>query len=159
MSKSSWHVVRWPPLAWARRSSSSLHLAPLEWPCHSHATESQAMDPVSTAQLATLVTLSLGLLAVIWDRWIEREIIEVAFVMLSNIAHWGLLAAFFVSPIDHSRWLLSAALMLVEDLVKLAFLRVHRFTLRGASTRAMIGLSSVFAVGYAAIIGLEVLAR
>jgi len=58
----------------------------------------------------------------------------------------------------HSR-VLFAASMLGGDTAKLAFLRVHELTVRGAFTKAMIGLTSVYAAGYAATIALKVLAR
>jgi hypothetical protein len=48
-----------------------------------------------------------------------------------------------------------AGLMLVGDLVKVVFLRKHRFTVRGRSTALMIGLTLAYVAGYALILALE----
>jgi len=57
-----------------------------------------------------------------------------------------------------SGWLLStfAALMLLGDLVKLVFLKVHEFTVRDMPKAVLYGLTLVYVVGYLLILLLQV---
>lgn len=50
-----------------------------------------------------------------------------------------------------------AGLMLLGDLIKLVFLRVHDFSVRDTPKAALYGLTLVYVVGYAIILILELL--
>jgi len=152
-----WHVASWPPLAWletvVKLAALILGLVALvqtlaggmfAWP-----------GGLRLAQFIILAFLSLGLVAAILDRLAEREIVAMTFVVINNLGHWGLVVALATRP--GPGWLLPtfAALMLLGDLVKLVFLRVHNFAVRDTPKAVLYGLTSVYAVGYLVILLLE----
>ncbi|MGD2040357.1 MAG: hypothetical protein PVH11_05990, partial [Anaerolineae bacterium] len=109
-------------------------------------------------QLIVLFVLSLGLVAAILDRWIEREIVAMVFVILNNVAHWGMVIALLFQPWPGWLLLAFAGLMLLGDLVKLVFLRVHTdFAVRNTPRVALYGLTGVYVTGYSMILLLELI--
>jgi len=81
-----------------------------------------------------------------------------AFAILNNIGHWGMLYALTRTP--GPGWLLAlfAGLMLAGDLVKLAFLKTSDFTVRDTPKAALYGLTGFCVAGYALILLFEALA-
>jgi len=158
VSERPWHFVRWPALAWMETAikAGAFVVAGLGIAEGIGTRGAVLWNPVPTARVAVLGLLSLGLFAAIFDRWREREVLAMGFVVLSNAAHWGLFVALVLGwPVV--AWVtLFAALMLAGDLTKIVFLRVHSFSVRGASEAKMIGLTLVYVVGYAAILALSI---
>ena len=78
-----------------------------------------------------------------------------AFVLLNNLGHWGMVIALAAKP--GPGWMLPAfaALMLLGDLVKLVFLKAHNFTVRDTPKVALYGLTSIYVAGYLLILLLE----
>jgi hypothetical protein len=103
-------------------------------------------------QFATLLVLSIALLAAILDRYNQREIVAMVFVLLSNLAHWGMLVS--LASVPGPGWLLLAfvALMLAGDAVKLISLRVGGFSVRDTAQVMLIGLTSFYIVGYLVVL-------
>ncbi len=79
------------------------------------------------------------------------------FVVINNLGHWGMFLTLLTQPWPASTLFSFAGLMLLGDVVKLVFIRVHRFTVRTYSTSLLIGLTSVYVVGYAIICLVELL--
>ena len=156
-TKKRWHVSSWPLLAWLE---TVIKLAALVLGIVALV---QALSGGTFAlpgglrlvQLVILAFLSLGLVAAIFDRLAEREIVAMAFVVLNNLGHWGMVVALATEP--GPGWLLPAfaALMLLGDLVKLVFLRVHDFGVRDTPQAVLYGLTSVYVVGYLVILLFE----
>lgn len=157
--RKAWHVASWPPLAWLE---TVLKLAAIVLGV---AALVQALSGGTFAfpgglrlvQFFVLGLLSLGLVAAILDRLAEREIVAMVFVLLNNLGHWGMVAALAFEP--GPGWLLVAfaGLMLAGDLVKLAFLKVHGFTVRDTPRAMLFGLTSAYVVGYLIILLLAVM--
>ncbi|MFC2046385.1 hypothetical protein ACFLTC_02555 [Chloroflexota bacterium] len=156
-SSKGWHVAHWPPLAWLetviKLAAIIIGIVALV----------QAVSGgtiglpggIRLAQWIVMVVLSLGLVVALGDRLAEREIVAMAFLILNNLGHWGMVIALAAEP--GPDWMLPAfaALMLLGDLVKLVFLKVHDFTVRDTPKAALYGLTSVYVAGYLLILLLE----
>jgi hypothetical protein len=155
-----WHVAEWPPLAWLETGIKSIALAlgivtavralsggGLAWP-----------GGLRLAQLVVQVVLSLGLVAAIFDRIVEREIVAMVFVIVNNLGHWGVVVA-LASEVGPGGLLTAfAGLMLIGDLAKLTFLQAHpEFTVRDTPRSALYGLTLLYVVGYALILVFDLL--
>ncbi len=162
-----WHVAPWPPLAWletvikvaalvvgvialVQALSTGVRWLPGGLPGWSP-------GGLRLAQLIILALLSLGLVAAIFDRLAEREIVAMAFVVLNNVGHWGMVVALASKPGPGGTLLAFAGLMLLGDLVKLVFLRVHDFSVRDTPKAVLYGLTSAYVVGYLVILLLELI--
>jgi hypothetical protein len=158
-SLKDWHVAQWPPLAWLE---TTVKLAAL---VVGTVALVQALSGGTFAlpnglrlvQLILLAFLSLGLVAAIFDRLAEREIVAMVFVLINNLGHWGMVVA-LASELGPGGLLPAfAGLMLLGDLVKLVFLRVHNFSVRDTPQAVFYGLTSVYVVGYLIILLLELM--
>lgn len=159
-SSKRWHVATWHPLAWVETAVKvaahvvavivlvgALQRGGWTWP-----------GGARLAQFIVLIVLSLGLVAAIFDRLQEREIVAMVFVLVNNVAHWGMVVALAVPPGPGSALTAFAALMLAGDLVKLVFLTVTDFTVRDTPRSVLYGLTLVYVVGYIVILALQALA-
>jgi hypothetical protein len=72
---------------------------------------------VRLAQFVIQAILSLGLVAAIFDRLIERELVAMVFVAFNNLGHWGVVAALASEPGPGSLLIAFCTLMLIGDLV------------------------------------------
>ncbi len=148
----AWHVGSWSALAWAETALKTLGigvgvaalLTALDAPA----------DGAGGARLVAvviLVVLSLGLVAAIFDRVADREVVGVVFILAMNVGHWCMTVA--LARDDVAGFLVAfAALMLAGDLVKLAFLARTGFTVRTVPRGVVYGLTASYAVGYAVLI-------
>jgi hypothetical protein len=153
-STRGWHIAQWPPLAWLETGIKlaaivigivalvqALVTANFRFP-----------TDLRLIQFATLLILSIVLLAAILDRYLEREIVAMVFVLLNNLAHWGMVVSLASQP--GPGWLLLAfvALMPAGDAVKLVFLRVEDFSIRDTARLMLFGLTSFYIVGYLVVL-------
>jgi hypothetical protein len=107
------------------------------------------------AQLVILAFLSLGLVAAIFDRLVEREIVAMVFVILNNLGHWGMVVAMASKPGPGALLTAFAGLMLAGDVVKLVFLRIHDHSVRDTPRAVLYGLTLVYVAGYLVILLLQ----
>jgi hypothetical protein len=154
----SWHVDRWPPLSWAE---TIVKLAAFGIAYTAFATavgrsaEAQAWDARSIAKAAILGVPALGLVVAIWDRWRRREVASMAFVLLSNAAHWGLPASLLRSERSHPWLVFFVALMWAGDPVKVLSFHAGPFPVRNHSRAAGTAMTGVYVTEHTAIILLE----
>lgn len=158
--KKGWYVAQWSALGWLE---TLIKVAALVVGISAGiAAISSGMwtlpSGLSLAELIVLVVLSLGLIAAIFDRLAEREVTAMAFVILNNLGHWGMVLALASLPGPGLRLFVFAALMLLGDLVKLAFLKTSGFSVRNASSKLLYGLTFFYVAGYATLIVLSLLA-
>lgn len=137
----SWHIARWPLLAWLE---TVIKLAALTFGLLALADALSTADfalpaGAALAQWIVMTVLALGLLAAIADRFVEREIVAMAFVLINNLGHWGMVLV--LASVSGPGWRLVpfAGLMLLGDLVKLVFLRVHPFQVRDTPRAVLSG--------------------
>jgi hypothetical protein len=76
-------------------------------------------------------------------------------VGINNLGPWGMVVALASEPGPGGLLLAFAGLMPLGDLVKLAFLNVHDFSLRYTPQAVLYGLTSVYIVRYLVILLLE----
>ncbi|MAT41001.1 MAG: hypothetical protein CL609_01580 [Anaerolineaceae bacterium] len=94
------------------------------------------------------ILLSLGLFVAIFDRLKEKEIIAMVFIIVNNLAHWGIVYSLF-TQVNHSLYLLLFfVFMLVGDLVKIIFIKTTNFTVRDLPKSALYGLTIFYIIGY-----------
>jgi hypothetical protein len=153
-STRKWRIARWPALAWLE---TIIKLAALIIGISAGANALSAANLVfptglALVQFVILIMLSLGLVTAIFDRIADREIIAMIFVVVNNLGHWGMVLGLAAAS---ERLLLFAGLMLLGDLVKLWFIRVHSFTVRDFSPRVLYALTLFYVGGYALLILLE----
>ena len=154
-----WHVAKWPPLAWLETGIKLIALA------FGLAALADALSTVEfalpsgarLAQFILMTLLSLGLVAAIFDRIVEREMVAMGFVILNNLGHWGMVLALVTDQGPGSRLVPFASLMLLGDVVKLAFLKVHDFQVRDTPRSVLFGLTLFYAAGYFLLLILKVL--
>jgi hypothetical protein len=154
-----WHVAPWPPLAWLE---TVIKLAAIVVGIVAFV---QALSRgvfglpggIRLAQVVVLGLLALGLVAAILDRLQERELVAMAFVILNNLGHWGMVVALTSQPGPGALLAAFSALMLAGDAVKLVFLRLHDFTVRHTPRAVLFGLTSLYVVGYLVVLLLELM--
>jgi len=103
-------------------------------------------------QTVTLLFLSLGLLLAVFDRPQRREIISMAFVIMNNIGHWGMLFTLFFIPFPIAALRLFSIFMLVGDLIKTLEIYQGQLRLPGVSITPFYGLTGFYILGYTLII-------
>jgi hypothetical protein len=149
-----WYVAQWSPLAWLETVLKLAALMTAIVTFIDTLTGSTFDFPSGTplVQFLILVILSLGLIAAIFDRFVEREIIAMGFVIINNVGHWSLVIALAFIPRPNSALLIFASLMLLGDLVKVWFLRTSGFSVRNVPPPVMYGLTLFYVAGYALIL-------
>jgi hypothetical protein len=154
-----WYVARWPLLAWAETMIKLAALATGVMALVSVLDDTFALpEGARLVQFGLMIVLSAGLVFAILDRFIEREVVAMLFVIANNIGHWCMVAALASDGLDGSLVVVFGTLMLVGDLVKLAFIRHHRFTVRDVPPVVIYGLTLGYVGGYALLLLLEVFA-
>jgi hypothetical protein len=103
-------------------------------------------------QTVTLLFLSLGLSLAVFDRPQRREIISMAFVIMNNIGHWGMLFTLFFIPFPIAALRLFSIFMLVGDLIKTLEIYQGQLRLPGVSITLLYGLTGFYILGYTLII-------
>ncbi|MEM7344278.1 MAG: hypothetical protein AAF485_08535 [Chloroflexota bacterium] len=145
-----WHVGDWPRLAWLETAIKCLAFIIGGVILVATLIEGAYLFPrdLRLVQLIIQLILAIGLVAAIADRWIERELISLFFVIPNVIVHWGVALA-LVSKVQFDVALsLFFGLMLVGDLVKIRFLSKHQFSVRDVSPTILYGLTLTYVVGY-----------
>jgi hypothetical protein len=150
----SWHVASWPLLAWVETiiKLAALVVALAAFVSALGGGAWRLPSGVALAQWVVLIVLSLGLVAAIFDRLQERELVAMAFVVVNNLGHWGMVVAMLAVPGPGWRLPLFCGLMLLGDLVKLVFLKMHDFQVRDVPRVVLYGLTGFYVVGYVAIL-------
>ena len=152
-----WHVANWSALGWLETGIKLIAFA-FALPAGIAALNASGLVFPAGEKLAQFIIqalLALGLLAAIYDRLLEKEIIAAGFVVLNNLAHWGMLLA-LAAP-SAAPVVPFAGLMLLGDLIKLVFLRTSDFTVRDTPRSVLYGLTLFYVVGYVLLLLIEVL--
>lgn len=147
-SQMKWRIDRWPPLAWLETVIKLVGMLFGFSALRAAFSENVWRFPEGAAlfQWVVLLLLSLGLLAAIGDRLREREGIAMGFVILNNIAHWGFVLALLAGTAAGLQAF--AALFLLGDIVKVLFIRLHRFNVRDIGQPVLYALTGVYIFGY-----------
>ncbi|MBI5959152.1 MAG: hypothetical protein HY866_10480 [Chloroflexi bacterium] len=154
VSTNSWHIDQWPPLAWLETVIKlvALVVGIITLIGVIRAGDFDLPGGARLAQTILMGVLALGLIAALFDRLIEREIVAMAFVIVNNLGHWGMVIALASGQDLGAAVTVFCGLMLVGDIVKLVFLRVHKFSVRDVPRPVLVGLTLFYVVGYTVIV-------
>ncbi len=159
-ARREWHAADWGPLGWAetalKGAGAIVGVGALV--AAGVAGLGDGPEGARLAQVVLLGLLSLGLVAGIADRVVERETVAMAFILVMNAGHWSMAVALAGSSGVGEALLAFAGLMLAGDLVKLAFIARSGFRVRDLPRRTLVGLTAAYAIGYAALITIELAA-
>ena len=114
--------------------------------------EYATLNGIQLIQVVVLGILAFGLTLGIIDRYNHREIIAMVFILINNVAHWGMVYALLKVPGPSSLLLIFAGLMHLGDWVKIYWLWVSGYTQDGYPQWLMYVLTGSFVVGYAIIL-------
>ncbi len=104
--------------------------------------------------ISALLIMTVGLVAAIVDRAIEREVVAMVFVLLNVAAHVAIVVDATALPATRGTVIAFCLLMMIGDAVKIVFLRRERFAVRAVGTSTLVGLTSTFiALAALAILG------
>jgi hypothetical protein len=109
------------------------------------------------AQAVLVAVAEVGLLIAISDRWMEREITAMVFIVFNNLAHCAVLAALFTADGPGGLLIAFALFMLAGELVKIRFLRTTGFTVRGHPPGLLVAGTAAYAAIYALLAVLSAL--
>ncbi len=153
-----WFVARMGPWEWLETLLKSVAIAGALWGLSTALADGFRLSlDGRLPQIMLLGLASLGTLAAVVERLATREVISMVFVLLNNVGHWGMTAAFVGAP-DHSApVLVYCSAMLAGDVVKLYFFWRTGFTVRNAPRSAVLGITGLFALAYLTVLLLEIL--
>jgi hypothetical protein len=152
-----WYVAKYPALAWIetviKASAMVIGIAALVAALGKGA---YALPTgVRLVELIVMAILSVGLLAAIFDRILDREIVAMIFVLFNNLAHWGIVASLLFLQEANPYLVPFCALMAVGDMVKTIFLKAHSFQVRDIPQFILFGLTATYLLGYTIVLTLE----
>jgi hypothetical protein len=150
----TWHFAQWPALGWLETVIKLVALA-IGINAGLRALSSgnwQFPRGWLLAALILLGILSLGLIAAIYDRWMDKELLAMGFVIINNLGHWGMVLSLLAPDWSKPSLLAFSGLMLAGDMVKVWFIQRHNFTVREYTGDVLIRLTAVYITGYILII-------
>lgn len=155
----NWRVAPWPRLAWLQMG---IKLAAIVIGVVALA---QALAEgrfglsadLRLVQLGALGLRSIGLLAILWDRCLEREVLSLVFVLLNILGHAGMIVALTTRPGPGWLLLAFAVVMLAGEALNLALLRIEDLRIRNTPRAALFGLVSCYIVCYLVVLFIELM--
>ncbi|KAA8490867.1 hypothetical protein FVE85_1314 [Porphyridium purpureum] len=114
--------------------------------------------PAYKAEVAVMFVACFFLLLAILDRLLlYREVISMAFVFPNNLAHWSVLYTMLHGPelLSTRHYRAFLWLMLLGDVSKLIFFKVHDFNIKALAKHALYLLVTLYAIAYAVILTLD----
>ena len=156
-----WYVGKWPFLAWLETIIKSIAFGIGFYALTMIIRTNSILalpSGVRLAQFGLQALLTLGLIAAIFNRIQEHEIIAMIFIIFNNLGHIGILAGLMTNILPASLRILFWLLMMIGDITKIFFLKAHHFTVRGAAPAVMFGLTFFYLFGYFVLIMLQLLA-
>ncbi len=153
MDKQGWHLKNWHFLGWLETviKTAAIIIGIYVFFLGVKEPNFLPIDNVPFIQLIILIILSLGLVAAIYNRYQNKDIVSMVFVLFNNWGHWGLIYGIFKGV--EARFLYSfAMIMLAGDLIKIIFLRKYNYSEGELAPKKFIYLTSVYIIGYILII-------
>ncbi len=145
-----WYFGNWTGLGWLE---TGLKLAGHIVAFYALTQIPAGSSPALSFPVILLGLITLSYVAAIYDRWLEKEITAMLFVVVNVTAHAAMTWTLTHTSNDlYFLGLIFAALMLAGDLVKIAFLLRTKFTVRNVTTRQMVMLTGGLVIVYALVI-------
>lgn len=148
-----WHIGNWSPLGWLETVIKAAAFVVAISTLGTALSNGAFTAPTGgrLVQVLVLAFLSLGLTGAIFERYMQREIIAMVFVLVNNVAHWGMVYGLLTLPDIGNALPIFASLMLCGDVVKLVWLYVSGYTQDGRPQRIFYILTIGFIIGYSII--------
>ncbi|GJQ08686.1 hypothetical protein GpartN1_g1524.t1 [Galdieria partita] len=158
-SSKGWWLNRWPFLGWLE---TVLKLC--GFLCAYHVPEGVLFAPkwksvtfplwrrieLLTCGICTLL-VTLGIL----DRIFYREVVSIIFIVFNNWAHWTVFLSLYKGLYDRKSLMYFLTFMILGDIVKLIFFKVHDFNIGSVAKAVLYYLTSLFVISYLFIMFLE----
>jgi hypothetical protein len=149
---SSWYFYNWTFLGWLETGIKAVALIIGMWVFYLSRVSQIWMIPsrLQLVQWIVLGVLSLGIFAAIYNRWQNKEIVSMIFVLFNNLGHWGM----FLALTRNTGWEILpifAFLMMLGDSIKVIFLKQQHYTEKNISPNIFIKLTLIFVLSYSFI--------
>jgi hypothetical protein len=149
---SSWYFYNWTFLGWLETGIKAVALIIGMWAFYlSHVSQIWMIPSrLQLVQWIVLGLLSLGIFIAIYNRWQNKEIVSMIFVLFSNLGHWGM----FLALTRNTGWAilpLFALLMMLGDSIKVIFLKQQHYTEKNIHPNIFIKVTLMFVLGYGLI--------
>lgn len=158
--RKDWYVGNWGTLGWIETGLKAVGIV-AGILALVNALDAGGFSVPEGARLAQwLIMGALSLLLLVggtYDRYLEREIIAMIFILFNNLGHWGIVAGLSTAEGPGSLLMTFCVFLILGDLVKLRFIATTGFSVRGASRAVMLALPGLFIAGYVAVLLVEAL--
>ncbi len=147
-NKKQWHFSDWSILGWLETGLKTIAFIFAGIIIFSALQDNNFNIPSSGLFMIIQIILSVGLLIAIFDRFKEKELNAMIFILINNLAHWGIFYSLFTQINFHFHLLMFFVFMLAGDLVKILFLKTSTFTVRNLPKSVLYGLTILYITGY-----------
>lgn len=145
-----WHVSNWELLGWIETALKILAFMFAYKMLYESLGQSNFALPQGQYIVIWIIqiVLSMGLIAAIFDRYKNKEIFSMIFVVFNNFAHWSIVIVLGNPTIQSNSLILFFTLMLLGDFVKIIFLKTSSFSVLGVPKSVLYGLTFFYVLGY-----------
>jgi hypothetical protein len=149
-----WHVANWGLWGWIETGLKLIGIGAgfLAFFGSSSAAEMIVGGNPNLAAVILLALLTLGLLAAVFMRVAQKEIISLIFSILNVLGHAGILIALLRTPDQQTLPLIFGVFFVLGELAKQRFLAISGYTEAGQSGSAMLMFSRVVLAIYVVFI-------
>ncbi len=150
LEMNKWHVSNWDRLGWIETALKILAFIFAYQMLYETLKQSNFALPQGHYIVIWIIqiVLSMGLIAAIFDRYQNKEMFSMIFVVLNNFAHWSIVIVLGNPTIQSNTLILFFTLMLLGDLVKIIFLKTSGYSVVGVPKSVLYGLTFLYVLGY-----------
>lgn len=143
-----WHIADWGWWGWTETTVKLVAIVV----ALAAAAEAGAWSIPSTHRVpfVVLVAIAIGYLGTGVDRFLDREVVAMIFVVLMIFGHWGIVFAMGRTGWPAASVRTFAGLMLLGDLIKLGFFATTGTRVRSLPSAVPITMTGLLAAGYLA---------
>ena len=148
--QTAWHVADWGPWGWSETVVKLIAIVV----ALAAAIDDGAIAVAGSHRLAywLLVAVGIGYVGAIVDRYVDREVVAFAFVVLMVLGHAAIVFAMGRTDWPASSVRAFAGLMLLGDLIKIGFFVRTRASVRGIPWTVPVVMTGTLAVAYAVVL-------
>ncbi len=145
--QTEWHRARWGWWGWAETAPK---LVAILLAIGAAIAGGGAWSVPSSHRLSfwLLTAAALGYVFAAYDRWLDKEIVAMGFVVLMIAGHWAMVFVMGRSDWPGSLVQLFAGFMLLGDLIKIGYFATTKARVKGMSPAVPIAMTSVLAAAY-----------
>jgi hypothetical protein len=147
-----WHVARWGVLGWVETALKSVGITVGVIA----AATGGAFAVPATGRIAywAVVAVAVGYLVAVFDRWADKEIVAMGFLVAMLVGHWTMVYAMGRPDGAVGAVRLFATMMLTGDVVKIVYFATSGARVRGLPPMVPIVMTSILVAVYALVIAI-----